>query len=171
MTNSPCNGLVHELLALYPDAVVICSIRDPDPWVKSMATVANAAKIRFLRFVLFWLPGMRHFPTYIDMLRRQWVEPYGASEPATRELWERHMVDLKRVVPKEKLIFFDVKEGWEPLCKVLGKDVPDVEFPRINDGQAIEDLTKSFIVKGLVRWGVAILTVAVGAGSIWYTKT
>lgn len=170
VTDSPCNGLVRELLSLYPDAIVICTIREPDPWVNSMATVANAATIRFLRFVLFWLPGMRHFPTYIDMLRKQWVELYGASEPVTKEHWEKHIAYLKRVVPKDKLIFFDVKEGWEPLCKVLGKDVPDMEFPRINDGQAINNLTKRFIVKGLVRWGGAILTVAVGVGSIWYTK-
>ncbi|KAF3041946.1 hypothetical protein E8E12_008461 [Didymella heteroderae] len=168
VTDAPCNGLVSELLTLYPNAIVICTVRDPDAWVKSMATVANAATLWFLRFVLFWLPGMRHFPTYVDLLRKQWIVLYGKSEPATREHWERHMVYLKRVVPEDRLVFFDVKEGWAPLCKVLGKEVPNVEFPRINDGRAIEDLTKKFIMKGLVRWGVAGLTVAVGVGSAWY---
>ena len=98
----------------------------------------------------------------------QWVELYGMPEPATRKHWERHVKYLKRVVPEHRLFFFDVKEGWEPLCKVLGKKVPDVEFPRINDGRAIEELTKRFIVNGLVRWGVAILTLAAGVGSVWY---
>lgn len=170
VTDSPCNGLIPELLTLYPDAIVICTVRDPDAWVKSMATVANAATLRFLRFVLFWLPGMRHFSTYIDLLRKQWVELYGKPEPATTEHWDRHIEYLKRVVPEGRLVFFDVKEGWKPLCKVLRKEVPDVDFPRINDGRAIEELTKRFIVKGLVSWGVAILTVAVGVGSVWYAK-
>jgi hypothetical protein len=170
VTDSPCNGLIPELLALYPKAIVICTVRDPDAWVESMATVANAATLWFLRFVLFWLPGMRHFPTYIDLLRKQWVELYGMPEPATRKHWERHVEYLKHVVPEDRLVFLDVKEGWQPLCKVLGKDVPDMQFPRINDGRAIEDLTRRFIVKGLVSWGIAILTVAVGVGSVWYAK-
>jgi hypothetical protein len=70
VTDAPCNGLVPELLALYPDVIVMCTMRDADAWVKSMATVANAATLWFLRAVPFWLPGMRHFPTYIDELRK-----------------------------------------------------------------------------------------------------
>lgn len=114
---------------------------------------------------------MRHFPTYIDLLRNQWVVLYGKPEPATREHWERHVEYLKRVVPEDRLVFFDVKAGWEPLCRVLGKEVPDVEFPRINDGRAIEELTRRFITKGLVRWGVVLLTVGVGLAGVWYART
>ncbi|MGH2346345.1 MAG: sulfotransferase [Chloroflexota bacterium] len=28
---------------------------------------------------------------------------------------------------------FDVKQGWEPLCRFLGAPVPDKPFPRLND--------------------------------------
>jgi hypothetical protein len=135
-----------------------------------MATVANAATLWFLGVVLFWIPGVRRFPRYIDVLRKQWVELYGAPEPATRLHWDRHVEYSKRVVPEDRLVFYDVKEGWEPLCKVLGKEVPDLEFPRINDGRAIEALTKKFVVKGLVRWGVVGLTVGAGIVSFWYSK-
>lgn len=54
-----------------------------------------------------------------------------------RQHWERHMSYLKKVVPENTLVYFDVKNGWGPLCEVLGEEVPDVEFPRINDGRAI----------------------------------
>jgi hypothetical protein len=170
VTDAPCNGLIPELLALYPDAIVICTMRDADAWVKSMATVANAATLWFLRAVLFWLPGMRHFPTYIDELRKQWIVLYGRPEPATREHWDRHIAYLKQTVPEDRLIFFDVKDGWAPLCKVLGKAEPDEEFPRINDGKAIEELASKFVVKGLMRWGIALLTVGVGVTSIAYAR-
>jgi hypothetical protein len=63
---------------------------------------------------------------------------------------------LKRVVPAEKLVFFDVREGWEPLCRALGKEVPDVEFPRINDSRAIEELARSMVLRGLGRWAVGV---------------
>ncbi|KAJ4358209.1 uncharacterized protein N0V89_002789 [Didymosphaeria variabile] len=72
VTDMPAAGLVKEMLELYPDAKVICTVRDPDAWVKSMDTVANAATLWFLGVVLLPLPGMRHFPSYINVLRKQW---------------------------------------------------------------------------------------------------
>ena len=36
--------------------------------------------------------------------------------------------------PKDKLLIFNVKDGWEPLCKFLGVDIPDVPYPRKNVG-------------------------------------
>jgi hypothetical protein len=41
--------------------------------------------------------------------------------------------DVKRTVPKDQLLVFNVKEGWEPLCKFLGVPVPQTPFPRVND--------------------------------------
>lgn len=54
-------------------------------------------------------------------------------------------------------MFFNVKDGWEPLCKALGKEVPDgVPFPRINDGEAIDAFAKKHVQRGLVRWAVIV---------------
>jgi hypothetical protein len=170
VTDSPCNGLVEELLELYPNALVICTVRDPDAWVKSMDTVANAATLWFLRYVLYILPTMRFFPDYVEQLRAQWVELYGQPEPATRLHWDRHVEYLKRVVPEDRLVWFDVKEGWEPLCRVLGKEVPDTEFPRINDSRAIEELAKRMVVRGMVRWGMLFGSVGVGALGWWWIR-
>ncbi|KAF2028327.1 hypothetical protein EK21DRAFT_70011 [Setomelanomma holmii] len=168
VTDSPFNGFVEELLKLYPDAIVICTTREPEAWVESMATVANAASLWFLSFILFPLPGMRHFPTYINLLRRQWVHLYGKPEPADQEHCVAHMAYLKRVVPAEKLFFFDVRDGWGPLCKALGRDVPDVEFPRVNDGKAIDELAKGMILRGMGRWCVIFGTVGVGVLGWWW---
>ena len=41
---------------------------------------------------------------------------------------------LQQEAPKHKLLVFDVKEGWEPLCKFLEKDIPDKPFPWRNIG-------------------------------------
>jgi hypothetical protein len=68
VTDTPFNGLVEELLEAYPDALVICTIRDPEAWVKSLEVVQNASTMWFLRFVLFPVPGMRHFVDFIDGL-------------------------------------------------------------------------------------------------------
>lgn len=34
--------------------------------------------------------------------------------------------------PKDKLLVYNVKEGWEPLCKFLDIEVPSTPFPHEN---------------------------------------
>jgi hypothetical protein len=52
------------------------------------------------------------------------------------EAFERHTQQVKESLPPEKLLVFDVKEGWEPLCRFLGVAVPDKPFPRLNDTES-----------------------------------
>ncbi|KAF1994203.1 hypothetical protein P154DRAFT_527219 [Amniculicola lignicola CBS 123094] len=167
VTDVPAYGLVEELLEVYPDAIVICTTRDPEAWVKSLGALQSAMTFAFLRFILFPVTGMRHFVTLVNGLTRQWIFRYG-ERPLDTRTYELHMEYLQRVVPKEKLVFFDVREGWGPLCKALGRPVPEgVPFPRINDAEAIERETKGMVVKGLVRWLVFFTTVGVG-GLSWF---
>jgi hypothetical protein len=110
---------------------------------------------------------MRFSPDYIDVLRKQWIVLYGKPEPVDLDHWNRHIAYLKSVVPKEKLVFFDVREGWEPLCKALRKEAPDVPFPQVNDGRAIEELARKMSMKGLERWAAILGTVGVGVLGVW----
>lgn len=160
ITDTPGAQLFPELLELYPNAIVICSVRDPTAWSRSMAAVASAATLWFLRFVLFPLPTMRHFPDYIEHLRELFRHIYREAEPLTEHTYNYHIDWLKRTVPKDRLFFVDVKDGWEPLCRALGKEVPEnIPFPKINDGEAIERLTKEMIGRGLTRWAGVFATI------------
>ena len=49
------------------------------------------------------------------------------------EVFERHNAEVQRRIPEDRLLVFDVKSGWEPLCEFLRVDVPDEPFPRTND--------------------------------------
>ncbi|KAF2818884.1 hypothetical protein CC86DRAFT_472534 [Ophiobolus disseminans] len=168
VTDAPCAGLVEELLEIYPDALVICTMRDVDKWEKSMSAIASASTLSYLRLILFLLPTMRYFPSYIDALRAQWVALYGRAEPATRHHWDAHTQYLKRVVPAKQLLFYDVREGWGPLCEALGKEVPEEEFPRVNDSRAIEELARKMVLRGVGRWGILLGSVGVGVGAwLW----
>jgi hypothetical protein len=51
-------------------------------------------------------------------------------------VFERHTEEVKANVPPERLLVYDVKEGWGPLCGFLGAPVPDEPFPRLNDARA-----------------------------------
>ena len=50
--------------------------------------------------------------------------------------------EVKNVVPKEKLLVFSVKEGWEPLCKFLDLPMPIESFPQTNDTKMMKRTIK-----------------------------
>jgi hypothetical protein len=82
---------------------------------------------------------------------------YGETEPVTRKSWDTHMQLLKDHVPEDRLVFYDVRDGWEPLCKALNLPVPEgVPFPNINDSQAIESFAQKHVQRGLVRWMIIL---------------
>lgn len=53
-----------------------------------------------------------------------------------------HYTHVRSAVPKRRLLEFESKDGWEPLCKFLGKDVPAGPYPRVNDADATVKLLK-----------------------------
>ena len=42
-----------------------------------------------------------------------------------------------QTAPQDKLLEFNVREGWEPLCRFLEVDVPFMEFPHKNKGAGV----------------------------------
>jgi hypothetical protein len=69
--------------------------------------------------------------------------------------------EVKQTVPPEKLLVFEPKEGWEPLCKFLGKPVPDQPFPHVNDTQAFKDMVAVVRIRtAVITWGVPCLVAA-----------
>ncbi len=46
--------------------------------------------------------------------------------------------DVRRTIPKDQLLEFSVKDGWDPLCKFLGVSVPDISFPKMDNHSTIE---------------------------------
>ena len=73
--------------------------------------------------------------------------------------------DVIKTVPKERLLIHDPKDGWEPICRFLDKPVPNVPYPRKNDGK---EMIKRFdkIRKGV--WTMVFALPAVIAGGLFY---
>ncbi len=47
-------------------------------------------------------------------------------------VFEAHIAEVQRTIVPERLLTFDVAEGWEPLCAFLEVPVPETPFPRTN---------------------------------------
>jgi hypothetical protein len=54
--------------------------------------------------------------------------------------YEAHNDAVRAGVPPERLLEFDVAEGWDPLCRFLGVPVPDGQFPNVNDREQFKAL-------------------------------
>ncbi|MCJ1403086.1 hypothetical protein MMC11_006309 [Xylographa trunciseda] len=167
-TDYPGAQFTPELLALHPDAKVICTMRDPDRWAESIGAMSKSVTMWHLSLLLWPVPTMRWFVKYLDVTKvGRWKELYGV-ETADRGVWDKHIEWLKRVVPPERLFFFDVRDGWKPLCEILEVEVPQgVDFPRENDKEAVEGLIKAQVMRGLMIWAGILGAVAVGLGTWW----
>ena len=71
-----------------------------------------------------------------------------------------HNERIKQAVPKDRLLVFNVKQGWEPLCSFLEKPVPQVPFPR---GNSTEE------VLGIIQRGFALTDSIVARKLVWIT--
>ena len=55
-------------------------------------------------------------------------------------VFAQHNQAVQEAMAPDRLLVFDVKQGWQPLCAFLGVPVPDEEpFPRVNDTAAFQD--------------------------------
>ena len=62
-----------------------------------------------------------------------------SGQEAAVQFYQEHVAEVKRIVPKDKLLVFEVKQGWQPLCDFLNVPVPENPFPRINDTEAMNE--------------------------------
>lgn len=71
----------------------------------------------------------------------RWTSFRGAGQVADREfalgVFRGHIEAVQAEVPAERLLVFEVGQGWDPLCRFLGVPVPDGEpFPHVNERAA-----------------------------------
>ena len=167
-TDGPGFILVPELLEQYPEAKVICTVRDADGWARSIEQTAGNATMWFLGALLLPLPGLRHAPRYVKATANGrygelFVRP--GEQPFARPVYDRHIQWLKEVVPEDRLVFFDVKDGWGPLCKALEVEAPKgVPFPRVNDADAMEEFVQQVLIRGVKAWAKIVGACAIIGG-------
>ncbi len=56
----------------------------------------------------------------------------GDREAALAAYHRLRTAQVREAIPPERLLVFDVAEGWEPLCSFLGVPVPAGPFPHRN---------------------------------------
>jgi hypothetical protein len=131
-----------ELLDAYPESVAVLTVFDPQRWYDSMARTifrgAPRAQSPFARrLTRVVLAGNRDMRDFADMVHEVVADRVFGGRTGERdhavEVYERHLADVRATVPADRLLVFDVADGWPPLCAFLGVPVPDEPFPHVND--------------------------------------
>ena len=132
----PSSLFYDELKKKYTGAKVILTVRDTDSWYQSTdRTIFRAPSI-----VPVWLqriiPPMGKFIEMTNMLiwNGLFKGKFSDREFAV-QVYNDHIQNVRRTVPKEDLLIFDVKDGWGPLCDFLKVGIPENRpFPHLNSG-------------------------------------
>jgi Sulfotransferase domain len=142
-----------ELMDVYPDAKVLLSVRDADSWVRSMGNTIS--QIWYGDTLMHHLARAQYhvdpnYKAWIDLLtemnfgeeRGVWAGTNGEAGPMA-EAMERWNREVQETVPADRLLVWNPKEGWEPLCEFLELPVPEQPLPNVND---TENFQKNLIM-------------------------
>ena len=131
-----------EHMEKYPEAKVILTVRPFDKWYDSLYNTIYKAgpqtlpeKLAMISKLLF-NPGVRKMVKCVKFAKRRIfeVELQGKFEDKAfaEKVFNDHIAKVKATVPAEKLLVYDVRDGWAPLCKFLGVPEPKEALPHLN---------------------------------------
>ena len=126
-----------QLANAYPEAKILLTDRDPERWWDSHVQMYEHGG-EFVRELTDeerqWAEesGFARMQTALGTILTATFDGRTSDKEHCLEVFEQHYERVRRTVPAERLLVYRVQEGWEPLCRFLGVDVPDEPFPRVN---------------------------------------
>ena len=116
-----------ETIVAFPDAKVVHTERPEDEWWNSF----NVTISKFMTRV----PDMALPPEIKNIFKSMegWMEDL-FGRPVERDAaiasYRRNNQMVRDLIAPERLLVFNVAEGWGPLCRFLGVPQPGTPFPR-----------------------------------------
>jgi len=125
------------LASHFPEAKIILTLRDEEAWWQSINNtilrnfrdgdeVVDPARVKMRRMTR-------------DLIVRKVFGGNINDRDHVLAAYRRNIEEVKAGVPKERLLIFDVAEGWEPLCKFLDLPIPNDPFPHTNTTKNFQD--------------------------------
>ncbi|HKS98972.1 MAG TPA: sulfotransferase [Rugosimonospora sp.] len=137
----PAAAYWRALVAAYPKARVVLTVRDPARWYDSVRNTIfrqavdppRGAGAAALRLAAVLSPDLRAFQ---QMEHRTMLRGVFDGRIAEREhaiaVYTRHIDEVQATVPADRLLTYRVADGWPALCDFLEVPVPAYAFPHDN---------------------------------------
>ena len=122
----PSAAYWRQIAEHFPDAKVLHTVRDPDQWWESTQATIFSPASPAVQGQIEGLPA-RFFASFMGPLRehlqdRAWMTDH----------FRRHTEAVKAAIAPERLLIYEVGEGWDRLCAFLGVPVPAEPYPSEN---------------------------------------
>ncbi len=105
--------------------MVVFTVRDPNSWFESTRdTIFSTETLEFIKTT-----------PYTEFFEKTVWTAFGDrihDRDFMVSYFEAHRSEVERTIPAERLLVYQVKQGWEPLCRFLDLPVPDEPFPHVN---------------------------------------
>lgn len=121
----PSAYFYRELLAAYPQAKAILTVRDINDWWQSIEYHFNEVRP-------IYDPMSQPFTT---LLRNRVYGSHRATEYLFKRVYQQHIEQVQRDIDPARLLIMDITkgDGWQKLCPFLGVEIPSVDFPHLNE--------------------------------------
>ena len=121
----PSASFYKPLADAYPLAKVILTVRDPAAWFESTQQT------------IFAIREATAAPTnaFISMVSKVVYRMFDFrvhDRDLAISVFERHNAEVLATIAADRLLVYDVAQGWEPLCAFLGAPVPEGPMPKVN---------------------------------------
>jgi hypothetical protein len=146
----PCYPWYKEHMKQYPDAKVILSTRPFEKWYDSVyntvwqAQSPSEEQKKEMSEKLAANPGlgltMKCVKFFGEVMMDDHFQGKFLDKEFAEEIFNKHHEDVKAYVPAERLLVFDVSEGWQPLCEFLGVPQPDEPIPHLNKKENFKEM-------------------------------
>jgi Sulfotransferase domain len=132
-TDAPACHFYKQLTQRYPDAPVILSLRNPESWFSSTQETILTPFVMKMHVAM----------NTLDMCNKiGWGDaPELRDKDYMLARFHRHNDEVMRTIPKQRLLVFEAKQGWPPLCTFLGVPVPTTPFPHANSREDFAGMT------------------------------
>lgn len=111
-----------ELAEYYPDAKILLTVRSSESWYASMEktifkTLGESSERDSVGIKLI---AERVFGGRLD------------DRDHAVSIYEKNIADVQAAFGSDRLLTYNLGDGWESLCRFLDVPVPDTPFPRTN---------------------------------------
>ncbi|KAJ6786534.1 hypothetical protein PWT90_08192 [Aphanocladium album] len=169
-----------QLIEAYPNAKIVVVQRDFDSWWNSYQTALLDNIFAARLWLIIWLIRNVLRSRAVDAMIKVNYGLFHARnideiKANARTTYDEYYRNIREKIPAERRLEYKMGDGWEPLCAFLGKDVPDVPFPRLNDSANRKQGQKASEYAVFLTSAKTMAVLAVGVGAIgtalWHLST
>lgn len=165
-------------MKLFPNAKFILTVRSEKTWIKSMIKTVcveygkNNMYNKFPNYLFFWFyPQRKRLIQFLKSFTVVQNMIQSVEEGNGIEFYNEWVKDIKSSIPEDRLLVFNVKQGWEPLCEFLHVPIPDVPFPKTDGSKEFNArLRKQKMISWFTLFVVTGVPIATAIGIGFYLK-